>query len=553
MIHTGITLFVSLHSLALAALLAACGAATALGASESGNVIQLASGDDLNAALQKAQPGDQLVLEAGGEFKGPVVLPNKKRSLAEGQSPWITIRSSKLSELPPVGHRVRPENAEQMPVIFTDNTYPAVTAELAAHHFHFVGIEIASRTEKTYDLVRLGYDRKRGSVHATTVDELPFKIVFERCYIHGNPTGSIRTGITMNTREFAVFDSHISEIHDKNADAQALLGFNATGPFKIVNNFLEGAGENVMFGGADPKIDQIVPSDILIERNYFFKPLRWKEGHPDYDRRWVVKNILEFKCAKRANVRGNIFENCWPAGQSGKAILFTPRNQGGKAPWVTVEDVVFENNVLRNVNGFLQIISADGERDRKSKSVKNILIRNNLLLQVAENNDRGIRAFFELDGSDWRKPAENVRIEHNVGLFVPGHGKSLMQIGSSGTVIDGFVFVKNIFSLGSTGVFGRDSTPGTKSLQKFMKQWKFRDNILIGNTRGQTYPPGNVTVPRVKDVGFVDPSVGDFRLSRTSPGQRLLGTDDSPPGVDLERLRAWTDGVDRGVPPGVNP
>ena len=44
-------------------------------------------------------------------------------------------------------------------------------------------------------------------------------------------------------------------------------------PFKIVNNYLEGAGENVMFGGADPRIKNLVPSDIEIRRNHFFKLL----------------------------------------------------------------------------------------------------------------------------------------------------------------------------------------------------------------------------------------------------------------------------------------
>ena len=35
-----------------------------------------------------------------------------------------------------------------------------------------------------------------------------------------------------------------------------------TGPYNIINNHLEGASENVMFGGADPDISNLVPADI---------------------------------------------------------------------------------------------------------------------------------------------------------------------------------------------------------------------------------------------------------------------------------------------------
>ena len=510
---------------------------------------QLKQGDDLNAAILKAVPGDELVLEAGAEFSGPVILRNKTQVITEGQSPWITIRTSKLADLPAARQRVSPQDAVHMPKIYTDESYPAVTSEFGAHHYRFVGIEISSKAEKSYDLVRLGYDKTNGRKQATSVENLPFKIVFERCYIHGNKTGELRTGITMNTREFAISDSYISEIHENGADSQALLGFNGTGPYQIVNNFIEGSGENVLFGGADPKIDQLVPADILIERNHFFKPLHWKKGHPDYQL-WTVKNLLEFKSARRAMVRGNIFENCWPAGQTGKAILFTARNQNGGAPWTVVEDITFENNVLRNINGFLQMGSG-GKAGRPTLPLKNIIIRNNLMLNVAENNAKGIRSFFELDGNAARAATENVTIVHNVGLFVPGHGKALMILGSSGTVIDGLVFEKNIFSCGRYGVPGVGTKPGNISLHKYLRHWTFRDNILVGHVKPENYPPENVIVPNVTDVGFVDPTKGDFRLSNPS-GQKLGGADETPPGVNLELLNAWTEGVVEGRMPEKN-
>ena len=97
-----------------------------------------------------------------------------------------------------------------------------------------------------------------------------------------------------------------------------------------------------MFGGADPKIIGLVPSDIEFRRNHCFKPLSWNPLDPSYaGRHWTVKNIFELKNARRVLVEGNMLENNWADGQSGAAVLFTPRNQEGTAPWSAVQDVTF--------------------------------------------------------------------------------------------------------------------------------------------------------------------------------------------------------------------
>jgi hypothetical protein len=56
-------------------------------------------------------------------------------------------------------------------------------------------------------------------------------------------------------------------------DAQALVGTNGPGPFTIINNYLEGSTENVLFGGAAPMIPNIIPSDIEFRYNHVAKPL----------------------------------------------------------------------------------------------------------------------------------------------------------------------------------------------------------------------------------------------------------------------------------------
>ena len=60
-----------------------------------------------------------------------------------------------------------------------------------------------------------------------------------------------------------------------------------------------------MFGGADPAIRDLVPSDITITDNAVAKQPAWRV------QRWQVKNLLELKNARRVLVRGNTFDYNW--------------------------------------------------------------------------------------------------------------------------------------------------------------------------------------------------------------------------------------------------
>src|SRR5690606_10819717 len=106
-------------------------------------------------------------------------------------------------------------------------------------------------------------------------------------YIHGTPTIQLIRCIQLNSASTAIIDSWISDCHAKGFDSQAIVGWNGPGPFKIVNNYLEGAGENVMFGGATPAIAGLVPSDIEFRLNHVYKPVEWY-----HSQRWTVKNLF---------------------------------------------------------------------------------------------------------------------------------------------------------------------------------------------------------------------------------------------------------------------
>src|SRR5438034_531810 len=157
----------------------------------------------------------------------------------------------------------------------------------------------------------------------------------------------------MNSAATAVIDSALWGFTEVGADAQAIASWSGTGPFKIVNNYLEASGENVMFGGDGPSILNLVPADIEVRGNYFFKPLTWKVGDPSYAGvAWTVKNLFELKNAQRVLLDGNIFEHNWVgADQHGAAVLFTVRNQTGSSPWAIVADVTFTPNGPAGVTG----------------------------------------------------------------------------------------------------------------------------------------------------------------------------------------------------------
>ena len=103
--------------------------------------------------------------------------------------------------------------------------------------------------------------------------------------MHGDRYKGQKRGVALNGKQLSVLNSYISDIKAMNADSQAINGYNGAGPFTIENNYLEAAGENVMFGGADPAVTNLVPSDIVLRRNHLFKPLAWRNADPGARRR----------------------------------------------------------------------------------------------------------------------------------------------------------------------------------------------------------------------------------------------------------------------------
>jgi hypothetical protein len=349
----------------------------------------------------------------------------------------------------------------------------AIIAQPAAHHYRFAGVEVAPAPGVfLHNLIELGSDQK-------TLADMPHHIIFDRSYIHGDPKKGGRRGVAMNGRDMAVIHSHLSDFKEVGADSQAIAGWNGPGPFTIHDNYLEGAGENVMFGGADPSLSGLVPSDIEITGNHFNKPLRWKLDHQSFERTpWAVKNLFELKNARRVLVDGNLFENNWAHAQNGFAILFTPRNQDGGAPWSVVEDVTFRNNVVRHVGAGFNILGRDD--NHPSRPTQRIAISNNLLVDVGRGWGGNGRLFQLLNGTTLVSISNNTAEQTTGGIV----------FGGDHDPHTGFVFQNNVMPDNAAGFVGSGSGVGKPAIDRYFPRAVIKGNVFVGG-KPEQYPSGN--------------------------------------------------------------
>jgi hypothetical protein len=480
-----------------------------------GRKLNVAAGGDLQAALDAARAGDTILVAAGAVFVGNFVLRPKSGTGA------IHVRTSTPdASLPRPGTRVGPADAALMPKILTPNSFPAIATDGAAHDYRLVGLELGLTADNlnSFGIVLLGTGTE------TSTADLPRGIVVDRCYVHGNETGKVQRGITLNSAATAVVDSYVSNVHLIDTDAVAITGWNGPGPFKIVNNYLEGTASSVLFGGADPAIAGLVPSDVELRCNLMSKPLSWKADDPSYAGvDWRVKNLLELKNARRVLVDGNTIERAWVDAQNGYAVLFTVRNQDGTAPWSTVEDVTFTNNVVRHASAGINVLGTDDLNP--SQREQRILVANNLFADIGGPQWGGSGNLFQLvNGTD------SFRIDHNTGFQTGNVVFADLEAHTN------FAFTNNVTPHNDYGIIGTGTGPGNSTLATYFPGAVVANNVFAGGPEA-SYPPGNYFPTSLGDVGFVDFAGGDYRLGADS-AYRRAGTDGVDLGADVDAVDA---------------
>lgn len=489
-------------------------------ATPTGATISVPAGGDLQAALDQAVPGDVIVLQAGASYRGNFTLPKKSGASNDpSSSSVITIRTSSIGSLA-AGRRVSPADAPAMArIVATANGVEPIGTAAGTVGWRLIGLEITADPSVTSlgRLVRFG----DGSSTQNTPESVPSNLVLDRSYVHGTPALDIRRCIDLQSATSAVIDSYISECHSVGFDAQAIANWNGPGPYKIVNNYLEGSGENIMFGGAPSFVPGQVAADIEIRHNLISKPLTWKKDDPTYaGTPWSVKNLFEIKLARRVLLEGNILEHSWVESQVGFAILVKSDVAG-----VPSSDITIRHNIIRgSANG----INIAGIFD----TLYRVAIVDNLITDIGspqwDPSQSGGRLFQVINVAD-------ATIAHNTGM-APG-----MLLSFDGAPSPRLKFTDNVVSAGSYGIKGSGAGIGIPSLLAYTPNYSFAGNVIIGGDLSQ-YPPGNFASASVAATGFANVATGDYSLLTGSPfsGKALDGTN---PGIDGSALGAATAGV----------
>jgi hypothetical protein len=116
-----------------------------------GSTIRVPSGGNLQNALNAAQPGDTILLQAGATFTGNFVLPVKSGST------YITVQTeiAAAGALAP-GVRLTPAAAASLARIKSPNTTPALKTKASSHHWRLQLLQFGPNATGFGDIIEIG-------------------------------------------------------------------------------------------------------------------------------------------------------------------------------------------------------------------------------------------------------------------------------------------------------------------------------------------------------------------------------------------------------------
>ena len=539
-----------------------------------GTVVTVNAGGDLQTALNNANCGDTIELQAGATFTGTfLTFPSKP---CDDQH-WIIVRTATPdSALPPEGTRMTPcfvgiaslpgRPAYPCPkpqhllstLVFTGVDDGPIVFASGANHYRLLGLEITRTAANGKSVTALIAPEQALAMS---------QIVLDRMYIHGTPGDETRRAVYLSGgTSIAVQDSYISEIHchvlGTCTDSQAIAGGSGSlpmGPYRIVDNFLEAAGENIIFGGG-PATQ--TPADIEVRRNHFFKPLFWLEGQAGFTPpAYIVKNHFEIKNAQRVLFDSNILDDNWGGfSQNGYSIVITPRNpsgdDGGTCPICQVTDITIRYITMSHTGGVFQIANPlSPPLNTPAFHGERYSLHDVIADDVNAATYDGLGNFAEVSTSAVASALlQNVMINH-ITAFAP---HELFNVGAPNPLqMSGFTFTNSIvlsgeYPMWSTGAGGKINCANADVPLTTMNQcftgYNFSYDAII--SAPAEYPPskwpaGNFfysSPDALQFVNYNNGDGGDYHLLASSPAKNAA-SDGTDLGANVDLVLSDVSGV----------
>lgn len=482
-----------------------------------GRILRVNAGQRIQPALDSARYGDEIVLAAGGVWVESITLP------AKTGSGWIVVRSD--TPLPTGGQRIQPGATSAFAKILAPNnsTSAILTAPRAAG-WRLVGLEVGPGPTVTSlnSLIRIG------DASTTVATDQATRIVLDRMYIHGTPTLPLVRCMQLHAQAAAVLHSVITECHTTGQDSQAIVGWNGPGPYLIANNYLAGAGENIMFGGAT-SVARVLPSDITIVGNHIVKPVEWRG-------RWLVKNLLEMKFGLRVLIEGNVLENVWADGQTGNAFVLKSSWATGMDNFAETRDITVRSNIIRNAA--FGALSLAASPDGPAVPMTKVTVVNNLITRLGSRSDfatTGGRAITVTGGVAHLLISYNTITSPEIPLALWNDGNPPKR--------DGLTFRRNLVERGSYGIWGSGGEGMLTVQNRYLTSTISRNVFFGGSWPAIHYPrdndhvssPVSVMCTRSRSAPGNGEMTGQSSVSPSLPGTRILVpySSSSKPSMDL--------------------
>jgi hypothetical protein len=308
-------------------------------------------------------------------------------------------------------------------------------------------------------------------------------VTLDRIRVLGDPVKGAKRGIRANSngnlRILRYYIDYTFQILNS-ADSQAICGWDMGPGLLIEDGYASGGSESIMIGGGDPASAARMPDGVTIRHNRITKRPEWQTMLVG------VKNILEIKAGRNILIEDNDLSYSWGGhGQDGYAFLVTVRNQDGRAPWSTVQNVVFRGTRITHAAAAINILGLDNIREdtagrptpvgsvRPSIRASTISITGNTATDLDPTKWTGSNRMILIGGSP-------IDVTIDMNTFVGQHLGSVVYLyGSLPTSqIPGLMITNNTWPPSTYGVKGDGLASGTATWAAYVLSGRLEGNVI---------------------------------------------------------------------------